>query len=170
MNRPLFHLLSGPLGADLEIRILMRLTARAFGVKEPKKAGLRRYAKFSAAAARHALWGGEDLKRLHRELFRRACRLGRILRRCLRPRNEAECRDLVGQLYRNIGIVIREESPGRFCVPVCYFSAFYTPEICSVISAIDRGLFAGIYPGSRLTFRERMTEGRPACLAQNVPF
>ncbi len=171
MNKVTYRLLSGKIGASLEIRILMRQTAGIFGVEAPKTAGLsaskllQDYAKLTADAAMRAIKSGQDLKSLQKKLYHMAYRLGSGARRWLRPRDERECLAILVLLYRNIGITIREVTPGKFCVYKCYFSAFYTPEVCSVISALDKGIFAGIYAGGRLTFRQRITEGKDVCWA-----
>ncbi len=173
MNRPVYRLLSGRSGPDMEIRILMRETAKAFGVKTPKtcrQSGaelLRSYAQFTADAASGALKteDRDDLRRLYRKLNRMAFRLGSIIRRLVRPENEKECLAVITALYRNIGITVSGERPGRFCVGKCYFSAFYTPRVCFLISAIDSGIFAGIYHGGKLVFDERITQGNDICTA-----
>ncbi len=171
MNKLIFHFLSGRYGEKLELQILLRQTAKAFGLKAPKIRGLsapellERYAAFTADAARHAIEDGQDLSSLRCRLFRMTARLGSRLRRLLRPKNERDLQAVIRMLYRSIGIAIREESPASFCVSNCYFSAFYTPEICRVISAVDQGIFAGIYGGGRLRFRERITEGCKVCRA-----
>ncbi len=171
MNKVNYRLLSGQSGARMEIRILTWQTARAFGVKAPRGSGhsapdlLERYARFTAEAAGQALNSGQDLNVLHRKLYHMACRLGGILRRWLAPENEQECAAVLSLLYRNIGITIRETAAGKFCVYQCYFSSFYTPEICAVISAIDQGIFAGVFHGGKLIFRKRITGGCPVCRA-----
>ncbi|MCC8141026.1 MAG: hypothetical protein LIO56_00575 [Lachnospiraceae bacterium] len=171
MNKVNYRLFSGKYGARFEIRTLMRQTAKVFHVAVPKTAGLsapellKIYAKLTADAAMCAIKSGQDLKSLQKRLYRMACRLGSGARRWLRPKNEQDCLAILTMLYRNLGIEIREEKPGEFCVYKCYFSSFYTPEICCVISAIDKGIFAGIYAGGRLTFRQRITEGKDVCWA-----
>ncbi len=171
MNRVAYRLLSGNFGARFELRTLMRRTAEAFGVDEPKTAGLsapellRSYAQLTADAAACALQTGQDLESLHQRLYQMTYELGSSLRRWLRPSNEQERVAILVLLYRNIGITISEEDPREFCVSACYFSSFYTSEVCSVISAIDQGIFAGIYQGGTLVFRERITDGRAVCRA-----
>ncbi len=172
MNRPIYRILSGRFGAGLEIRVLMRRTAGIFGVDAPGTAGmsvpemLRCYAALTAGAATRAIKSGQDQKALRAELYRMACRLGSSARRWLGPRDERECLAVITMLYRNIGISIRGEGSGKFCVSRCYFSSFYTPEVCCIISAIDQGIFAGIYHGGRLSFSERITEGHDVCRAK----
>ncbi|MCD8341452.1 MAG: hypothetical protein LUC87_04755 [Clostridiales bacterium] len=171
MNRLIYHALSSRPGARLELRILLHQTARAFGVDPPKAAGrsapklLKAYAQLTSEEAMRALEHGDDLEALHQKLYQMACALGKHLRRWLRPKDKEDCLAVIILLYRNIGIQIEEEVPGTFCVRKCYFSAFYTPEVCAVISAIDQGIFAGVYQGGTLAFRERITEGHNVCRA-----
>ncbi len=171
MNRTVYNLLSSDFGARFELRTLIRRTAKTFGVDVPKTAGqtteqlLGIYAQLTSDAAMHALQTEQDPELLHQRLYRMTYRLGCSLRRWLRPQNEQECAAILVALYRNIGITISEEGEREFCVHKCYFSSFYTPEVCSVISAIDQGIFAGIYQGGKLVFRERITEGHEVCSA-----
>ncbi|MCD8050819.1 MAG: hypothetical protein LUE89_03970 [Clostridiales bacterium] len=171
MNRLIYRALSSRFGANLELRILMRQTVKAFDVKVPEAAGcstpelLKTYAQFTAKEAVRAIQHGDTLETLHQKLYQMAYTLGSRLRRLLNPKDEKECFSVITLLYRNIGIQICEESPGTVCVRKCYFSGFYAPEICSVISAIDQGIFAGIYQGGTLTFHERITEGCDVCRA-----
>ena len=170
MNRLIYRVLSSRFGAHLELRILMWQTAKAFGAEVPKAAGrstpelLKAYAQFTAKEAMRAIRHGDNLETLHQKLYQMTYTLGSRLRRWLRPKDEKDCLAIVILLYRNIGIQV-EESPGTICVRKCYFSDFYTPEICSVISAIDQGIFAGTYQGGKLTFCERITEGCDVCRA-----
>ncbi|MCD8224101.1 MAG: hypothetical protein LUC99_04485 [Clostridiales bacterium] len=171
MNRLIYRALSSRFGANLELQILMRQTAKAFGVDVPNAAGrstpelLKAYAQFTAKEAMRAIQHGDDLETLHQKLYQMTYTLGSRLRRWLNPKDEKDCFSVIALLYRNIGIQICEESPGTVCVRKCYFSGFYTPEVCSVISAIDQGIFAGIYQSGKLTFRERITEGYDVCRA-----
>lgn len=171
MNRLIYRTLSSRFGANLELRILMRQTAKAFVVDVPKATGrsvperLKAYAQFTAKEAMRAMQHGDDLETLHQKLYQMAYTLGSRLRRWLNPKDEKECFSVIALLYHNIGIQMEGEAPGTICVRKCYFSDFYTPEICSVISAIDQGIFAGIYQGGKLTFHERITEGCAVCRA-----
>ncbi len=171
MNRPIYRLLSGDFGARFELRTLMRRTAEAFGTAAPKTSGrsaaelLKDYAQLTADEAMCAIRSGQDLGPLHQRLYQMTYRLGSSLRRWLRPKDEQECLAIIVMLYRNIGIAISEAAPGEFRVRECYFSSFYTPEVCAVVSAVDQGIFAGVYQGGDLVFRERITEGHEACTA-----
>ncbi len=174
MNRFIYHVLSSRFGACFELQILMRQTAKAFGANAPKTVGvsseelLRAYAQFTAKEAMRAIQHGDNLETLYQKLYQMAYVLGRRLRRWLKPQDEQDCLAIIILLYRNIGIQMEEEeeeSADTFCVRKCYFSTFYTPEVCSVISAIDQGIFAGIYQSGKLAFRERITQGHEVCRA-----
>lgn len=59
---------------------------------------------------------------------------------------------------------------GEITVPECYFSRYYTPEQCAIMSFVDSGIIAGICgttdPASGyLLFTERITEGCGRCRA-----
>lgn len=170
MNRLIYSALSSRFGANLELRILMRQTAKAFGAEVPKAAGrstperLKAYAQFTSKEAMRAIKHGDNLETLHQKLYQMAYTLGNHLRRLLTPKDEKDCFSIIALLYRNIGIQV-EESPGAVCIRKCYFVDFYTPEICDLISAIDQGIFAGIYQGGKLIFHERITEGCGVCQA-----
>ncbi len=171
MNRLIYRVLSGRLGAQLELRILMRQTANALSATAPKTSGLsspellKAYARFTAEEAARAIQNADNLEALHQKLYRMAYRLGSLLRKFMWPKDAQECSAIIAMLYSNIGIQMDEDAPGEFCVRKCYFSTFYTPEICAVISAIDQGVFAGVYQGGKLAFRERITEGCGMCRA-----
>ena len=171
MNLLIYRILSSKFGANLELRILMRQTANAFGVGAPKAAGqsnselLRTYAQFTSKEVMRDIQHGDTLESLHQKLYEMAYYLGNQIRRWLKPKDEKERFVVITLLYHNIGIQMEGEAPGTICVRKCYISGFYTPEVCDLISAIDQGIFAGIYQGSKLTFHERITEGCDVCLA-----
>ncbi|MCD8197276.1 MAG: hypothetical protein LUE24_08990 [Lachnospiraceae bacterium] len=171
MNRLIYCVLSSKFGAYLELRILMWQTAKVFNTEVPKAGGrsaselLKAYAQFTAEEATRAIQNGDNLETLHQKLYQMAYTLGNRLRRWLRPKDEKDCFGIIILLYRNIGIQMEEESSGTICVCKCYFSDFYTPEVCSIISAIDQGIFAGIYQSGKLAFRERITDGCDVCRA-----
>lgn len=82
-------------------------------------------------------------------------------------------RDLVRAarvLYRVLGIRFRAEwaadGEARVVITRCALAAEYTPEACLALSATDAGVVAGLWPGAGLEFDERITEGRPACIAR----
>lgn len=144
----------------------------------PARGGLagRRRAMAAAQDARVALlieaMGAEEGIRLAREaLFAAGVRLGEGARRRLGVREDP--RDLVRAarvLYRVLGIRARVgwTGAGKACVRIdrCALAAVYSQETCLALSAADEGVVAGLLPGARLEFEERITEGKPACLAR----
>jgi hypothetical protein len=72
-------------------------------------------------------------------------------------------------LYSIIGIQARSGDGREMTVSRCYFSAVYSPETCSVVSALDDGIFAGLSGGGRLEFKQRITDGSVSCLAEIIP-
>ena len=148
----------------LEIRILYRTTARAFGVPEKKiplwSAGqaLRDYAAYSARCLMRCK---ADPGRIYREAYR----TGERVRRLTGFTEKADLERLVFYLYRNIGILMDGHLPGEIKVSSCYFSRFYTPEQCALMSYMDSGIIAGILGGGKIEFTERITEGCGGCKA-----
>ena len=73
-------------------------------------------------------------------------------------------------LYRLLDIEFQGDEVGDVVVSRCYFSRFYSGQVCQVMSAVDRGLFAGLSDGRQLLFSARITEGQGRCRAHlHVP-
>ena len=142
----------------LEIRILYNTMSRAFGVPEKKiplwYAGqaLRDYAAYSARCLMRC---EADPGRIYREAYR----TGEQVRRLTGFTEKEDLQRLIFYLYRNIGILMEGHLPGEVTVSRCYFSRFYTPEQCALMSYMDSGMIAGILGGGKLEFTERITEG-----------
>ena len=64
-----------------------------------------------------------------------------------------------------LAIDLRTDQQGNVVVDRCAFASWYSPGVCRLMSSLDAGLIAGLTHGGRLTFSERITEGRPRCLA-----
>lgn len=157
----------------LEIWILHGITRRGLGDRSDVKPGgmpgsgalcgdkaLREYAFFTMDCMAH----GAD-KEARRRLFREAYRVGDLIRRITGFHEQEDLEDLIFWLYSNIKIDMDGHLPGKICVSGCYFSQFYSPEQCAVMSSLDSGIIAGIFGGGRLIFTERITEGCGACRA-----
>ena len=50
----------------------------------------------------------------------------------------------------------------EFAIRRCFFSGFYSPEVCRLISSLDEGLAAGL-TGGKLCFVQRITDGGSCC-------
>jgi hypothetical protein len=150
---------------------LFARTAAAFGSPVPPpetrgtKGRLAEYARFTRARAEEALRHGEDLAPLDRRLYRAAYGLGAGYRLRLRVRSVAGAMAAARLIYRNLGIDFRGTPEGDVTIRHCSFARMYTPQVCTVVSALDRGLMAGLARGGELHFRQRITEGAESCRA-----
>jgi hypothetical protein len=144
----------------------------------PQRGSLRR--RRAALASAHTvrvarlveLRGREEgIGEARRALFVAGGALGEEARRRLgvgRNRRELLCAARI--LYRVLGIRFRAEwrTPDEATVRIdrCALARGYSPEACLALSATDAGVVAGLWPGARLEFDERITEGKKACIAR----
>lgn len=148
----------------IQLQILMNITADAFQTKAVRlwhkrpESALADYAAFTKRCM-------ESLPADCARMYRLACDAGAMLRRITGFSVKFDLQRLVFLLYRNIGIDMHGELPGKITVPICYFSRVYTPAQCEMISAMDSGIVAGICGGGRLVFTKRITEGCDCCTA-----
>jgi hypothetical protein len=113
----------------------------------------------------------EAIRRARQVLFDAGVRLGEEARQRLGVRSRR--RDLLRAariLYQVLGIRFRAEWTGhgtaRVRITRCALACGYTPDTCLALSATDAGVVAGLWPGARLEFESRITEGRSVCLAR----
>lgn len=144
-------------------------TAAAFQCDMDRLSGLsreqclREYARFTADRAGEALRSGGDLSELRERLYRNAYRLGRVPGWLLGVRTVDDVMALGRLLYGILDIEFYGSGSGEITIRRCYFSSFYSPEVCRVMSAMDRGLLAGLAGAGDLVFIQRITEGQPCC-------
>jgi hypothetical protein len=155
-----------------EIGRLFARTAAAFGCPVPPGSRARRakellaaYASFTRERAQAALLGGEDLPALERRLFAAALSLGGGYRLRLGVHGVGDAMTAARLIYAGLGIDFRGRPDGEVEIRRCGFASGYTPRVCALVSALDRGLLAGLTGGGELSFSERLTEGAPACRA-----
>jgi hypothetical protein len=153
---------------------LFRLTAEAFGVPVPafkgmsEEARLLLFASFTREnalrilAAGNAAAGGEML-------YRNARALGEEILKSLGVRTFADALAAARLLYRAIGIDFEGAPDGTVVIRSCRFAASYTPEVCGLVSALDRGMLAGLAGGGDLRFISRLTNGNDSCRAEFLP-
>jgi len=152
---------------------LTSITAKAFGREAPEIAGktseecLRIYAEFTAQAAADAI--RECDGDAQRRLFEGALEYGKKLRQQLGITSEEQFGLACELLYRAVEIDFKWRSAEQITVSRCFFAEYYSPEVCHVVSSIDAGLVAGLSVGGRLTFNQRITEGKSCCLALFTP-
>ena len=152
---------------SLQCQILLNMTARAFGVPgrgiwmyAPGRA-LHEYMRFTVQCMEHS----SDSSLRPVRLFRESYRVGDCIRAVSGFTDREDLQRLVFYLYRNIGIYLRGVIPGSLAFTECYFSRFYTPRQCHLMSYMDSGLIAGLFGGGHLTFTGRITEGCSVCSA-----
>ena len=150
---------------------LFEATASAFGVSVPPSGDasadelLGRYAVFTAQRATAVLHSGEDTAPISQKLYDSAYAIGARLRRDFGVSSTVDAMAAARALYRMLGIEFRPSSEGEIRIPHCYFSGFYSPSVCRLISALDQGLLAGLSEGGRFEFQQRITEGAVCCVA-----
>jgi hypothetical protein len=158
--------------ARYALRRLAEATASAFDSEPVVLRGsdqgelLARYATFTAGWVERASVDGTDLDAVSRRAWSNARILGESFRRQLGVRTRSDALRAARIAYRMIGIDLRVDPSGAVAVDRCAFAARYSPQVCRVMSSFDDGLIAGLTQGGRLTFSERITEGRPMCLAR----
>ena len=139
---------------------LFEVTADAFGCPAPAldhlsyDERLRIYALFTREQAEKAIQAGRDVSAIKTRLYRNAYPLGRKLRKWFDVDTMAEVMELGQILYRAIGFDIQGDTQGDVIVKRCYFSQFYSGQVCDLISALDDGVFSGLSGGGRLAFSE----------------
>jgi hypothetical protein len=150
---------------------LSHATATAFGCPAPSlkglsfKEGLRIYALFTRQAVQKGAFSKEELPAVQARLYGSSYRWGRRFRRVLHITALAEVMALSRILYRALEIDFEGTSQGEITIRRCFFSNFYSPEVCGAISDLDQGLLAGLSGGGRLQFYQRITEGGKCCKA-----
>ncbi len=152
-----------------KMKELFELTARAFQCDVPELSALSyqelllRFAHFSSVQAQ--LCQSEPAVAKAR-LFEEAKVLGESLRKKFRIRSYMEAMQLSKILYRLMGIDFCGSAEGDVVIRSCFFSPYYSSQVCGIIAGLDEGLAAGLTAGERLIFIERITEGKTACRAE----
>lgn len=150
---------------------LFAVTADAFGHEVPSTQGLafeqclHKYALFTKEQTERYLEKPSDIDGLKEELFRGAYRLGSELRREFDINTFRDAMLMMEIVYKLLGIHLERESKNEVVIKQCFFSRYYSPEICRVISSLDEGLAAGLSDGGELSFYQRITEGNSFCRA-----
>ncbi len=150
---------------------LFTLTADAFQSDMPNMRGvsycdcLNAYAEFSKTNAERTLENQNKIKTVKNRLYQNARKMGKKLRKEFHVKTNSEVIQLSTILYKVIDIEYSGSVSGKVMIKRCFFSQFYTPAICDIISALDAGVADGLSNGGNFTFSERITEGKTCCLA-----
>ncbi len=154
------------------LRDIFSSTARAFGAEPPDMKDLsaarllETYARFTQRAGEDVLAHHPEPETVRSRLFHSASELGTSLRRRFRLRSGEDVMKLSRIMYKILGISFEGRSDGEVIIRSCYFSRFYSADICRLISALDEGAAAGLSGGGRLEFSQRLTDGHDSCRAR----
>jgi hypothetical protein len=159
-----------PTAKKRELERLFRATADAFQAVKPPTDGLafeatiRTYGEFTLENSDRWLNQGrtEDLRA---RLFANASRIGEEFRHRFSLDNVQDVMRMSRLIYRLIGIDFHGKTNGEVTVNRCFFTAFYSSDVCRLVSSLDEGLLSGLSGGGRLRFLSRITEGHRCCKA-----
>jgi hypothetical protein len=147
---------------------LFGLTADAFQKELPELRGLSfaecltSYALFTNKEAESYLQSGRPLEDVKHRLYQNSRTYGQNLRKSLRVATWDEAIIVLKVIYKLIGIDFHCDRQGEITIRRCFFSQYYSGEVCQLISSLDEGLAAGL-SGGRLSFQQRITEGSSCC-------
>ncbi|MDD3168267.1 MAG: hypothetical protein PHC91_02235 [Eubacteriales bacterium] len=147
---------------------LFRLTADAFGCDLPERKklsfqeALQEYALFTKEQAERCLQEETEIEEVKHRLYQNSFLFGMELSSGPMQRVQKKPAAALEIIYRLIGISFQSAGQGEFIIKHCFFSNYYTAEVCMLISSLDEGLSAGL-TGRRLCFTQRITEGCSCC-------
>jgi hypothetical protein len=150
------------------LRDLFACTAAAFQCDVPRLDGLsfdgclHAYALFTRENAAEALQSGQDLDALQDRLYQNAFQLGQRLRKRLRITAIDDVMAAGRTLFCGLGIDFEGKRQGTVTIRRCYFSRFYSPQVCALISALDAGVLAGLAGGGSSRSRNASPRGTSA--------
>ena len=150
---------------------LFNCTALAFECGIPQLEGLsfdeclEKYALFTKEEVEKSIQQGNDLQTIKNRLYQNAFRLGEKLRKRFHVTTIEEVMTMSRILYRTMEIEFHGTVQGEITINRCFFSRFYSSQVCQVISSLDEGVIAGLSGGGQLIFSERITEGKDCCKA-----
>jgi len=158
-----------------ELTKLFSLTAAAFGGESPRfrrlsyDGLLSKFAEFAEKESTAAMNAGKDFAVIDERLFSGAFAFGEDLRRRFGLHGIEDAMRAARLIYRFLGINFLGTPRGEVTINKCLFGETFSPRTCRVISALDRGLMAGLSGGGEFTFTRRMTEGAETCMAYLIP-
>jgi hypothetical protein len=153
------------------LKQLLALTADAFGSSAPPVDGLstdevlEAYARFTREEAQKAIRRPVTLDTVRESLYNNAFALGCELRKRYRIRTRHDALQMGRVIYKVLKIDFRGDGAGGIVIRHCFFSSYYSAEVCTLISALDEGIMAGLSSGMKLRFTQRMTDGNECCTA-----
>jgi hypothetical protein len=153
---------------------LFDLVTEAFGKERPPLKGLsyrerlNAFALYTSNEAERHIQEEHDVEHVKKRLFENARVLGQKIRKDFGIRGAKDVLEMSRILYRILGIDFKGELSGEVTIRKCFFSDYYSPQVCRFISSLDEGVAAGLSGGGRLTFFQRITEKKDCCKAAFV--
>lgn len=155
-----------------KLAVLWEVTADAFQCAAPPTRGLSfeqslsAYALFTKKQAERYLQSLIDIDQLKVRLYNGAYQLGQQFREQFKITTTQEVMLMMKIVYSVLEMDMQIASSDEILIERCFFSRYYSPQICQLISALDEGLAAGLSDGGKLGFYERITEGHNCCRAK----
>jgi hypothetical protein len=149
---------------------LFHATADAFQCEPPSLKSysldgyLTEYAQFTREHAELSIRYGNEHE-VKERLCQNALRIGEDLREELKIRTLREAMQACEVIYKALKIEFHGDLQGKIHIRRCFFSSFYSGEVCRIISSLDEGLLAGLSGELALEFSQRITEGSKCCTA-----
>jgi hypothetical protein len=158
-----------------ELMNLFAITGSAFGAEVPGLDGfsydqcLTEYARFTKAVVDRSIDNLHNLGIARQELCHRSFDLGNTIRKTFAVTSTKDVMTACRVIYRCLGIDFRGTVKGGITICDCFFSNYYSEQVCGVISCLDKGLVAGLSGGGKLSFTQKITEGMDCCRAEFIP-
>ena len=149
---------------------LFNTTADAFHCKTPEIKGLsfneclRLYAIFTRDKAEEFINQGEEFEVKNR-LYKGAYKLAQGLKKSFRVDSVEDVMKTAKLVYRILHIEFENDRKGGVLIRRCFFSSYYSKQVCELMSSLDEGLLEGL-SGGTFRFSQRMTEGKDYCRAR----
>lgn len=153
-----------------KLEMLFKATSDAFQATVPSTGELsfndclKLYAHFTREQADKAIQQGNQLV-VQTRLYQNAFRIGQQIRTDFNIHTAEEVMRMSTLIYKILKIDFQGESGGKIVIRRCFFSAYYSNEVCRLISCLDEGLLVGLAGGGKLRFYRRITEGDKCCRA-----
>jgi hypothetical protein len=153
-----------------KLELLFDAAADAFQVATPSTRGLSYnnclvlFARFTQEQTLRSIKQGSQIK-VQSRLFQNACRIGRELKTDFHINTAEDVMRMGTLVYKLLRIEFHGEPQGNIVIKRCFFSSYYSSDVCRLISSLDEGLLSGLAGGGKLTFSKRITEGNECCRA-----
>lgn len=148
---------------------LVQTTAKAFQCIPPDLEGLsfdqclRSYADFTRNEAEKAIIEGNESE-VKNGLYQGAFAIATNFKSTFHIKGRKDVIRLAKLIYKILKIDFESDQNGVVHIKRCYFSKYYTSQVCRIISSLDEGLLEGL-SGGKFKFLHRITEGKECCIA-----